>query len=90
MTLFSAIVAARGVLELVLWLFLGRFMLNILSGKYGVDNAVMRMFDFLLRPVRASAVWLMPSWPARRRDVVSFTLVLLVWLGLGMAKLALA
>ena len=90
MTLFSAIVAARGVLELVLWLLLGRFILVILAGRYGVDNAVIRMFDFLLRPVRASATWLMPTWQPGWRDAACFTFCLLSWLGLGMAKLGLA
>ena len=90
MTLLSVVVAGRGVLELVLWLFIGRFILVMLAGKYGIDNAVIRMFDFLLRPVRVVASWLMTGCRTGRRDTVCFMLLLLVWFGLGMAKLALA
>lgn len=53
MTWLSLMVALRGLLELVLWLMVGRGVLQVLAGRYSGDNAVIRMFDFLLRPVRA-------------------------------------
>ena len=60
MTWLSLMVALRGLLELVLWLMVGRGVLQVLAGRYSGDNAVIRMFDFLLRPVRACSAWLMP------------------------------
>jgi len=47
------------------------------------------MFDFLLRPVRACSAWLMPGLAACRRDTVSFVLLLLIWLALGVGKMLL-
>lgn len=90
MTLMSLIVALRGLLELVLWLMVGRNVLLLLAGRYSSDNAVIRMFDFLLRPVRACSGWLMPGLAACRRDTVSFFLLLLIWLALGFGKMFLA
>lgn len=89
MTLMPLIVALRGLLELVLWLMVGRSLLVLLAGRYGSGNAVLRMFDFLLRPVRACAAWLMPGLSPCRRDTISFLLWLLVWLALGAAKMLL-
>ena len=90
MTLLSVIIALRGLLELVLWLMIGRSVLVLLAGRYGTDSAVIRMFDFLLRPVRACSMKFMPGLPMCKRDTISFILLLLVWLGLGLAKLAVA
>ena len=90
MTALSVIIALRGLLELVLWLMIGRSVLLLLAGRYGADNAVIRMFDFLLRPVRACSTRLMPGLSVCRRDTISFMLLLLVWLGLGLAKLTVA
>lgn len=90
MTVSMLIVAIRGLLELVLWLMIGRSLLVLLAGRYGADNAVIRMFDFLLRPVRACSSKLLPGLSGSRRDTWSFLLLLLIWLGLGVAKLTVA
>jgi len=87
-TQLSAIIAVRGLLELVLWLMIGRSVLVLLAGRYGADNAVIRMFDFLLRPVRACGARCLPGLSVCRRDAVSFLLLFVIWLGLGIAKLA--
>jgi hypothetical protein len=87
MSLLPFIVAIRGLLELVLWLLIGRTALLLLAGRYGADNAVIRMFDFLLKPVRACSDRLMPTFSAHVKDAVMFILLLLIWLGLGVAKL---
>lgn len=87
MTVMSLMIALRGVLELALWLLIGRAVLLVLAGRYGTDNPVARMFDFFLRPVRACSVLLMPGWQLGRRDIVSFVLLLVIWFGLGVAKL---
>lgn len=89
MTVLTLVVALRGLLELVLWLMVGRRILVLLAGRYGADNAVIRMFDFLLRPVRAGALRLMPGVAPGRRDTFSFVLLLCIWLALGVAKLQL-
>ncbi len=89
MTWLSLMVALRGLLELVLWLMVGRGVLQVLAGRYSGDNAVIRMFDFLLRPVRACSARLMPGLAACRRNTVSFVLLLLIWLALGVGKMLL-
>jgi hypothetical protein len=89
MSLLAFIVAIRGLLELVLWLLIGRMVLAVLAGRSGSENAVIRMFDFLLKPVRASSDALMPGFSGNVKDAVMFILLLLIWLGLGVAKLML-
>ena len=89
MSLLAFIVATRGLLELVLWLLIGRTVLVLLAGRYGSENAVIRTFDFLLKPVRASSNILMPTFKSNVKDAVIFMLLLLIWLGLGVAKLTL-
>ena len=87
MSTLAFIVAIRGLLELVIWLIIGRTVLAVLAGRYGSDNPVIRMFDFLLKPVRACSDRLMPGFAAHLKDGVMFMLLLLIWLGLGVAKL---
>ena len=90
MSLINGVVALRGLLELVLWLFVGRGVLVFLAGSPGDRNGVLRMFDFLLRPVRAVADRLLARIPLCRRDLVSFLLLLILWFGLGVSKFFLA
>jgi hypothetical protein len=87
MSFLGFVIAIRGLLELVIWLMVGRMVLAVLAGRYVSDNAVIRMFDFLLKPVRACSNRLMPSFAANIKDAVMFMLLLLIWLGLGVAKL---
>ena len=87
MSTLGLVVAIRGLLELVLWLLIGRAVLAVLAGRYVSDNAVIRMFDFLLKPVRACSDRLMLGFAAHLKDAVMFMLLLLIWLGLGVAKL---
>ena len=87
MSTLAFIVAIRGLLELVIWLIIGRTVLAVLAGRYGSDNPVIRMFDFLLKPVCACSDRLMPGFAAHLKDAVIFMLLLLIWLGLGVAKL---
>ncbi|MEN9901912.1 MAG: hypothetical protein RL651_576 [Pseudomonadota bacterium] len=89
MSLLTLIVSIRGLLELVLWLLIGRTVLVVLAGRYGSDNPVIRTFDFLLKPVRACSDSLMPALTGKVKDAVMFILLLLIWLGLGVAKLTL-
>lgn len=90
MTLLDGVVAFRGVLELVLWLFVGRGLLALLAASSADRNGVLRMFDFLLRPVRAGADRLLARIPVCRRDLVSFLVLLVLWFGLGLSKFFLA
>ncbi|MGI9141844.1 MAG: hypothetical protein ACR2IJ_01515 [Fluviibacter sp.] len=87
MSFLGFVIAIRGLLELVIWLMIGRMVLAVLAGRYVSDNAVIRMFDFLLKPVRACSDRLMPSFADNIKDAVMFMLLLLIWLGLGVAKL---
>ena len=63
MSLINGVVALRGLLELVLWLFVGRGVRFLLAGSPGDRNGVLRIFDFLLRPVRAVADRLLARIP---------------------------
>lgn len=87
MTLLNLLIAIRATLELVLWLIMGRSALAILAGRHAAGNSVLRMFDFLLRPVRVVSNWLMPHCSYLKREWLSFFLVLLLWFGLGIGKL---
>jgi hypothetical protein len=90
MTLLDGVVAFRGLLEMVLWLFVGRGLLALLAGASGNRNGVLSLFDFLLRPVRAVADRLLARIPVCRRDLVSFLMLLILWFGLGLSKFFLA
>lgn len=70
--------------------FRGQGVLVLLAGSPGDRNGVLRMFDFLLRPVRAVADRLLARIPLCRRDLVSFLLLLILWFGLGVSKFFLA
>ena len=89
MTAFDLLILLRGVLELVLWLMIGRRLLLVFVGRQGQVNAVVQIFDLLLTPVRAAAGWLMPGLPQCRRDLLAFVLLLVVWMGLGLGKVML-
>lgn len=86
MTWLMVMAALRAVLEMALWLMLGRGVLALLAGSTGSTNGVLRLFDFLLRPVRTVSVCLFPRVPACRRESLMFLLLLLVWLSLGIGK----
>jgi len=86
MTWLVLLAAARAVLELALWLMVGRGVLALIAGASGTSNGVLRLFDFLLRPVRALSARLFPRSTFCRRDTWIFLLLLLLWLVLGVGK----
>lgn len=86
MTLLDVVVALRGLLEMALWLLIGRHLLALLAGASGSRNGVLRMFDFFLRPVRAVADLALARISADRRDRFSFLLLLTLWVSLGVCK----
>lgn len=86
MTWLMVFAAARAVLELALWLLIGRGVLALLAGASGGTNGVLRLFDFLLRPVRSVGRALFPCASTCRRDTLVCLLLMLVWLGLGIGK----
>lgn len=86
MTWMMVFAAARAVLELALWLLMGRGVLALLAGNTGGTNGVLRLFDFLLQPVRLVGLTLFPRVSACRRDMLLFVLLLMLWLALGIGK----
>lgn len=90
MTWLVVMAALRALLEMALWLMVGRGVLALLAGSMGSTNAVLRLFDFLLRPVRTVSAGLFPRVTACRRESLMFLLLLLVWLSLGIGKFLLA
>ena len=50
--LLFVLVAARAVIELVVWLMIGRVALALLAGRAGADNTILRLFDIVLNPPR--------------------------------------
>ena len=82
------VVALRAVIELVVWLLLGRWVLGALAGQAASHNAVLRLFDLLLRPPRRLMVRLWPR-AGGRGDLTLLLSSLLIWLLLGLMKRAL-
>lgn len=80
------VVALRAVIELVVWVILGRAMLRLLAGRGGSDNTVLRLFDFFLAPLRALLGKLWPKAGFASRECLLLGLLISFWLGLGVAK----
>ena len=80
------VIALRAVIELVVWLLLGRWVLGALAGRAASHNAVLRLFDLLLRPPRRLMARLLPGEGGRRADLALLLGLLLIWLLLGLVK----
>ena len=78
--------ALRALMELVGWLLIGRWVLAALAGRLAHDNAVLRLFDLLLRPPRRLIAGLWPTAGGGRADLVLLIILLLSWLLLGLVK----
>lgn len=83
------LVFCRSLLEMVFWLLVGRWSLALLTGESAQGNGVVRLFDFLLSPLRGMTRWLWPAAGLRDRDIRGLCLVVLVWLVCGVLKLLL-
>ncbi|MGV0999168.1 MAG: hypothetical protein ACOYBQ_07560 [Fluviibacter sp.] len=81
-----AVVALRGVIELVLWLLIGRAVLALLAGRQAMGNGVLRVFDFLLSPLRQFAQRCAPACAPGMRDLLLFMALFAAWLALAFVK----
>ena len=84
------VIALRAIIELVVWLLLGRWILMALAGQSAGNNAVLHLFDLLLRPPRRLMARLWPGGGGGRADIALLFGLLLLWLLLGLVKRALA
>lgn len=85
-TVLFLLVSLRAVIELVVWVMIGRLILRLLAGRAAMDNAVLRLFDGFLRPPRALVQRLLPRVSIAWRDGLLFLLLLSLWLSLGVGK----
>lgn len=81
-----ALVALRAVIELIVWIVVGRALLALLAGQAGKGNAVLRLFDTILQPPRSLIGKLWPGGGFAAREILLFFALLSLWLALGLGK----
>lgn len=84
--LLFIVVALRAIIELIVWLMIGRAVLALLAGQAGKDNAVLRLFDTILQPPRTLLGKLWPGGGFAARELLLFFVLLSLWLSLAVAK----
>ncbi len=84
--LLFGVVALRAIVELLVWLIIGRAVLRLIAGKAASGNPIVRIFDVVLNPPRVLAGHLWPATGAVGREWLLFGLLVLLWLGLGLGK----
>lgn len=84
-----AVSAVRSLIELLLFVMLGRGTLRLLAGRAAANNAVIRLFDLILAPPRLALTRLMPRSSQLVRDLTLSGVLLGAWLGLALVKLRL-
>lgn len=84
-----AISALRSLIELLLFVMLGRSILRLLAGRAAANNAVLRLFDLILAPPRSALSRLMPRSSLFLKDLILSSVLLGAWLGLALLKLRL-
>ena len=84
--LLFAVVALRALIELVIWVMLGRALLSFLAGRRASDNTILGFFDVLLKPPRAAVSILLPGLRPLSRDSLLLGILVLVWLALALCK----
>ena len=84
--LLFGVVALRAMIELLVWLMIGRAVLRLIAGRGAAGNPIVRIFDIVLNPPRALAGRLWPAAGAVGREWLLCGLLVLLWLGLGLGK----
>ena len=84
--LLFVVVALRALIELVVWVIVGRAVLRLLAGRAGADNMVLWLFDLFLGPPRALLGKLWPQASFVASECLLLGLLISFWLGLGVAK----
>ncbi len=85
-TLLFVIVALRALIELVVWVMVGRAILRALAGRAGADNVILRLFDTILRPPRKLVAAVLPRASFAARELLLFCLLVSLWLSLAVGK----
>lgn len=85
--LWYTVVALRGVIELVLWVMLGRMLLRMLAGASATNNSVLRLFDAFLKPPRTLVLYLLPRRSAATREGALLIILFGAWVALAFCKL---
>lgn len=84
--LLFVVVSLRAIIELVVWLMIGRAFLRLLAGRGEADNAVLRLFDLILKPPRALMRRVWPTGGFVARELLLAGLLVSLWLSLAVAK----
>jgi len=85
MTLFL-ISALRAVIEMLGLCLFGQGVLHVLAGRRREANRIYQLFDLITRPPRRAIALAMPGATNRTIGLASFVILLLLWLGLALAR----
>ncbi|MBU3657333.1 MAG: hypothetical protein FGM35_04795 [Rhodocyclaceae bacterium] len=80
------VVSFRALIELVIWVLLGRAVLSLLAGRRAGDNTILVFFDVLLGPPRRLVSRLMPGLQPLMRDGLLLLVLAVAWVGLAFCK----
>jgi hypothetical protein len=84
---FFLISAARAIIEMLGLCLLGQGMLYILAGHRRANNRIYQLFDLLTKAPRRLVAALLPHDSSQVViGVISFVLLLLLWLGLAFIR----
>ena len=84
--LLFGVMALRAIIELLVWLIIGRAVLRLIAGRPAASNPIVRIFDVVLGPPRALVGRLWPAAGGAGREWFLLGLLVLLWLGLGLGK----
>lgn len=84
---FFLISAARAIIEMLGLCLVGQGMLYILVGRRRANNRIYQLFDLLTKAPRRLVAALLPRSPNEIViGIVSFSLLLLLWIGLAFIR----
>jgi hypothetical protein len=79
--------AARAIIEMLGLCLLGQGVLFVLVGRHRANNRIYQLFDLLTKAPRRFVAKLLPSsFSESVIGVVSFALLLLLWIGLAFVR----
>ena len=85
MSLF-VISALRAVVEMLGCCLIGQATLHVLAGQRRASNPTYQLFDLITTPPRRLVAFILPGATNRTIGLASFVILLLLWLGLALAR----
>jgi len=79
--------AARSIVEMLGLCLVGQGVLYLLAGQHRASNRIYQLFDLLTKAPRRIVASLLPRSSSQRViGIVSFVVLLLLWLGLALIR----